>query len=89
VFLLVESKTQTPVQLQLIIPENFKLKKLKPNSYLCQNNKGKEERTPITGVAKVVVHCSAGTFVVTQTSILCINICGKNRHLRQVRNRYL
>ena len=42
-----------------------------------------------TGLAKVAVHCSAGTFVVNQSLVLRINICGGNRHLRQARKRYL
>jgi hypothetical protein len=41
-----------------------------------------------TGLAKVAVQCSADTFVVNQTLVLRINICGENRHLRQARNRY-
>jgi|GEM_PF-1638541 len=32
--------------------------------------------------------CSAGSFVVAESSVLRINICGENRHLRQPRNRY-
>ena len=49
------------------------------------------ERTPAcnTGLAKVAVQCSADTFVVNQTFVLRINICGENRHLRQARKRYL
>ena len=42
-----------------------------------------------TGLAKVAVQCSADTFVVNQTLVLRINICGENRHLRQAANRYL
>jgi hypothetical protein len=42
-----------------------------------------------TGLAKVAVQCSAETFVVNQTLVLRINICGENRHLRQARNRYM
>jgi hypothetical protein len=42
---------------------------------------------PNTGLAKVAVQCSADTFVVNQSLILRINISGKNRHLRQARNR--
>jgi hypothetical protein len=38
-------------------------------------------------LAKVAVQCSADTFVVNQTLVLRINIWGKNRHLRQARNR--
>lgn len=36
-----------------------------------------------TGLAKVAVQCSADTFVVNQSLVLRINICGENRHLRQ------
>ena len=41
-----------------------------------------------TDLAKVAVQSSADTFVVNQTFVLRINICGVNRHLRQARNRY-
>jgi len=34
-------------------------------------------------LAKVAVQCSADTFVVNQSLVLRINICGANRHLRQ------
>ena len=43
----------------------------------------KYSRTPNTGLAKVAVQCSADTFVVHQGSVLRINICGENRHLRK------
>ena len=46
-----------------------------------------EARTANTGLAKVAVQCSADTFVVNQSLVLRINICGENRHLRQARNR--
>jgi hypothetical protein len=46
-----------------------------------------EGQTPNTGLAKVAVLCSADTFVVNQSLVLRINICGENRHLRQARNR--
>ena len=46
------------------------------------------ERTHNTGLAKVAVQCSADTFVVNQSLVLRINICGENRHLRQARKRY-
>ena len=36
-----------------------------------------------SGLAKVAVQCSADTFVVNQTLVLRINICGKNCHLHQ------
>ena len=48
----------------------------------------KKQRTANTGLAKVAVQCSADTFVVNQSLVLRINICGENRHLRQARNRY-
>ena len=47
-----------------------------------------EARTANTGLAKVAVQCSADTFVVNQSLVLRINICGKNRHLRQATKRY-
>jgi hypothetical protein len=40
-----------------------------------------------TGLAKVAAQSSADTFVANQSLVLRINICGKNRHLRQARNR--
>jgi hypothetical protein len=40
-----------------------------------------------TGLAKVAVQCSASTFVVNQSLVLRVNICGENRHLRQARKR--
>jgi hypothetical protein len=47
----------------------------------------KKNTTANTGLAKVAVQCSADTFVVNQSLVLRINICGENRHLRQARNR--
>jgi len=38
---------------------------------------------------KVAVQCSTNTFVVNQTLVLRINICGENRHLHQAPNRYV
>jgi len=38
---------------------------------------------------KLAVQCSADTFVVNQTLVLRINICGKNRQLLVAANRYL
>jgi hypothetical protein len=52
-----------------------------------QTTTEKEERRHNTGLAKVAVQCSADTFVVKQSLVLRINICGENRHLRQARNR--
>ena len=48
---------------------------------------GQKAQTANTGLAKVAVQCSADTFVVNQSLVLRISICGKNRHLRQARNR--
>jgi hypothetical protein len=48
----------------------------------------RKQRTDNTGLAKVAVQCSADTFVVKQSLVLRITICGENRHLRQARNRY-
>ncbi len=42
--------------------------------------------TANTGLAKVAVRASQ-TFVVNQSLVLRINICGENRHLRQARKR--
>ena len=39
------------------------------------------------GLAKVAVQCYTDTFVVNQSLVLLIDICGENRHLRQARNR--
>jgi hypothetical protein len=41
-----------------------------------------------TGLAKVSVQFTADTFVINQTFVLRINICGRNRHLRQAAIRY-
>jgi hypothetical protein len=35
------------------------------------------------GLAKVAVQCSADTFLVNQSLVLRINICGEDRHPRQ------
>ena len=40
-----------------------------------------------SGLAKVAVQCSADTYVVNKSFALRINICGRNRHLRQARKR--
>jgi len=41
-----------------------------------------------TGLAKVAVQFSAGTFVVNQSLVLRINICGKSPALRVAARRY-
>ena len=38
------------------------------------------------GLAKVAVQCSTDTFVINQSLVLRINICGENHHLRKARN---
>jgi len=43
--------------------------------------------TANTGLAKVAVQYSADSFVVNQTLVLRIDICGANRHLRQAAKR--
>jgi hypothetical protein len=48
----------------------------------------REARRHNTGLAKVAVQCSADTFLVNQSLILCINICGKNRQLLVAAKRY-
>ena len=47
-----------------------------------------ESRPHNSGLTKVAVEFSADTFVVNKTIVLRINICGENRHLRQVANHY-
>jgi hypothetical protein len=47
----------------------------------------KEGRRHNRRLAKVAVQCSADTFMVNQSLVLRINICGENRHLRQAANR--
>jgi hypothetical protein len=38
-------------------------------------------------LAKVAIQCSADSFVVNQSLVLRISICGKNCHLRQAPKR--
>ncbi len=47
-----------------------------------------EQRTANTGLAKVAVQCSGDTFVVNQTLVLRMYICGKNRQLLVAAKRY-
>jgi hypothetical protein len=68
----------------------MKLKHEKISEYKLigiSENFNQKERTANMGFAKVAVQCSADTFVVNQTLVLRINICGENRHLRQARKR--
>jgi len=53
-----------------------------------QQHDKKEGRSANSGLAKVAVQCSADTFVVNQSLVLRIIICGKNRHLRQAAKRW-
>jgi hypothetical protein len=48
----------------------------------------KEHRTDNRRLAKVAVQCSADTFLVNQSLVLRINICGENRHLLVAANRW-
>ena len=48
----------------------------------------KEGRRHNSGLAKVAVSFSADIFVVTESLVLRINICGEKRHLSQARKPY-
>jgi len=63
--------------------------KKKKENLLTANNVTME-RTPAgnSSLAKLAVQCSADTFVVNQTLVLRINICGKNRQLLESAKRY-
>jgi hypothetical protein len=51
--------------------------------FTVENLFNEEKQRPAnTGLAKVAVQYSAESFVVNQSLVLCINNCGKNRHLR-------
>ena len=49
-----------------------------------------KQRSPATnsGLAKVAVQCFVWQFFVNLKCVLRMNICAKNRHLRQAANRY-
>jgi hypothetical protein len=47
----------------------------------------KKQRTANRRLSKVAVQYSEDCFVINQTFVLRINICGKNRHLRQAPKR--
>ena len=51
------------------------------------NTTEKEQRTANSTLPKVAVQYTADTFVINQSMVLRMNICGKNRHLRQAPNR--
>ncbi len=51
-----------------------------PTHNRLTNRTEEEHRTDNTGLAKVAVQCSADKFVVNQSLVLRINICGDNRH---------
>jgi hypothetical protein len=52
------------------------------------DNFEQKERTANTGLIKVAVQYSADTFMVNQSLVLRINICGKNRQLLVAAKRY-
>jgi len=56
---------------------------VKTNKKLLTNRRAADN----IGLAKLAVQCSADTFVVNSSLVLRINICGKNRHLRQAAKR--
>ena len=58
------------------------------NSVTDYLRRGNKKTAYNSGLAKVAVQCSADTFVVNQTLVIRINICGKSRHLRQAAKRY-
>jgi len=49
---------------------------------------GRENTAHNSTYNKLAVQCSADTFVVNQTLVLRIRICGKNRQLLVAANRY-
>ena len=51
------------------------------------NHRQKRTPAPNSTYKKLAVQCSADTFVVNQTLVLRINICGKNRQLLVAANR--
>ncbi|MFM7757907.1 MAG: hypothetical protein ACKO6J_03145, partial [Crocinitomicaceae bacterium] len=55
--------------------------------FMPECNNIKEQSRQTTGLAKVAVQYSADTFVVNQSLVLRIKICGEYRHLRQARKR--
>ena len=62
-------------------------KPIKTTQNVISDLEPKRITTANTGLAKVVVQCSADTFVVNQSLVLRINICGENRHLRKAPKR--
>ena len=54
-----------------------------------QSTTEREQRRHKRGLVKVAVQSSADSFVLNQTLVLRINICGENRHLRQAPNRQI
>ena len=49
---------------------------------------GEKKPTANSTYKKLAVRCSADTFVVSQTLVLRINICGENRQLLVAAKRY-
>ena len=60
-----------------------------PKTLQKMDRQATTERTPApnSGLAKVAVSFSADTLLVKESSVLRINICGENRHLRQAAKR--
>ncbi len=58
------------------------------NYHICKYIDKNKNMADNTGLPKVAVQFSTDIFVVNQTLVLRINICGENRHLRQARNRW-
>jgi hypothetical protein len=54
-----------------------------------QTTNGRKSTGGNSTYKKLAVQCSADTFVVNQSLVLRINICGKNRQLLVAANRYL
>ena len=87
------NKAKNKVEYLEAFLDDFKLIKLeirirtKTDKMKMQTSTEKEQRRHNTGLAKMAVWCSANTFVVNQSLVLRINICGENCHLRQARNR--
>jgi len=48
----------------------------------------KEKTAYNSSYKKLAIQCSADTFVVNQTLVLCIKFCGKNRQLLVAAKRY-
>jgi 23S rRNA G2445 N2-methylase RlmL len=93
-----------PTQTKLFLKNFQRFKKIKIHQHAARQTQQKMTRKLNTDkaysdtvdrrpagnrrLAKVAVQCSIDAFVVNQSLVLRINICGENRHLRQAPNRY-